>query len=109
MKRFVDANTLVSGLVFSGNEAILLELGRFGVCEFVTNGYVLEEVRDVLARPPGTVTANYSVTLLRPTPIGEVLHLTSRLVEHHADRAIVGTTLEAGKRLLHKMICMECQ
>ncbi len=51
MKLFVDANILVSGLVFEGNESLLLDLGRLGVCELVTNEYVWEEVRDVLARP----------------------------------------------------------
>ncbi len=51
MKLFVDANTLVSGLVFEGNESLLLDLGRLGVCELVANEYIREEVRDVLARP----------------------------------------------------------
>lgn len=50
MKLFVDTNVLVSGLAFSGNEALLLELGRMGVCELVVNEYVLDEVRHVLAR-----------------------------------------------------------
>lgn len=48
---FVDANTLVSGLLFEGNESLLLDLARLGVCELVTNEYVREEVRDVLSRP----------------------------------------------------------
>ena len=48
---FVDANTLVSGLVFEGNESLLLDLARLAVCELVTNEYVREEVRDVLSRP----------------------------------------------------------
>jgi len=51
VKLFVDANTIVSGLLFEGNEARLLELGRLGVCELVTNECVRGEVRDVLARP----------------------------------------------------------
>ena len=51
MKLFVDANTLVSGLVFAGNERSLLELGRLRVCDLVTNTYVMDEVREVLARP----------------------------------------------------------
>lgn len=50
MKLFVDANTLVSGLLFAGNERLLLELGRFGVCELITNAYVREEVIEVLGR-----------------------------------------------------------
>jgi len=51
VKLFVDANTLVSGLVFEGNESLLLDLGRLGVCELFANEYVREEVREVLARP----------------------------------------------------------
>lgn len=51
MKLFVDANTLVSGLVFAGHEWSLLELGRLGLCDLVTNRYVLDEVREVLTRP----------------------------------------------------------
>lgn len=50
MKVFVDANTLVSGLLFTGNEATLLELGRLGALRLVTNEYVLGEVRAVLKR-----------------------------------------------------------
>lgn len=50
MRLFVDTNVLVSGLAFSGNEALLLELGRMAVCELVINEYVLDEVRHVLAR-----------------------------------------------------------
>ena len=50
MKLFVDANTLVSGVLYSGNERVLLELGRLGLCELVTNDYVWSEVREVLSR-----------------------------------------------------------
>ena len=51
VKLVVDANTIVGGLLFEGNEARLLELGRLGVCELFTNENVRGEVRDVLARP----------------------------------------------------------
>jgi putative PIN family toxin of toxin-antitoxin system len=45
---FVDANTIVSGLVFEGNEALLLRLGRTGLCRLVTTRYVIDEVARVL-------------------------------------------------------------
>ena len=45
---FVDANTIVSGLVFEGNEALLLRLGRTGLCRLVTTRYVVDEVARVL-------------------------------------------------------------
>ncbi len=51
VKLFLDANTLVSALLFAGNERRLLDLGRLGVCELVTIQYVREEVRRVLAEP----------------------------------------------------------
>jgi predicted nucleic acid-binding protein len=51
VKLFVDANTLVSALVFAGIERLLVQLGRFGVCDLTTNEYVREEVQEVLARP----------------------------------------------------------
>lgn len=51
MKLFVNANTLISGLLYEGNERLLLELGRYGTCDLVTNDYVRGEVADVLARP----------------------------------------------------------
>ena len=65
MKLFVDANTLVSGLVFEGNESLLLELGRLGVCELVCNDYVREEVRDVLSRPHLGLAHDEQVRALR--------------------------------------------
>ncbi len=51
MKLFVDANTLVSGLVFAGNERLLLEIARYGACDLITNRHVHRELVEVLARP----------------------------------------------------------
>ena len=47
---FLDANTIVSGILFKGNEATLLELGRVKAVELVTNYYVLEDVTRVMRR-----------------------------------------------------------
>ncbi len=47
-----------------------------------------------LARPPDTVTAQYSVSFLRPTPMGRILHFSSKPVGVEGDRATVETTLE---------------
>ncbi len=49
-----------------------------------------------LERPPDTVTAQYSVSFLRPTPMGRTLHFTSKLVEARENRATIETTLEVG-------------
>jgi acyl-coenzyme A thioesterase PaaI-like protein len=48
-----------------------------------------------LPSPPCTVTADYSVTLKRPTPIAHPVRLRARVVESQADRAVVEATLEA--------------
>lgn len=49
-----------------------------------------------LDAPPCTVTAAYSVKLLRPTPTNVPVHLTARIVESEGDRAVVEGELEAG-------------
>lgn len=48
LKIFVDANTIVSGLLFDGSEALLLRLGKTGLCTLVTTRYVIDEVTRVL-------------------------------------------------------------
>lgn len=48
LRIFVDANTIVSGLLFEGNEALLLRLGRIGLCRLVTTRYVIDEATQVL-------------------------------------------------------------
>ena len=50
MRVFVDADTILSGLLFAGNESVLLELGRLRALRLVTNEYVLGEVREVMKR-----------------------------------------------------------
>ena len=45
--------------------------------------------RDRLPRPPCTVTADYAVKLLRPTPTDGPVTLTAHVVESNGDRATV--------------------
>jgi len=47
-KVFVDTNAIISGLLFSGNKAVLLELGRLRAVQLVINYHVMREVRKVL-------------------------------------------------------------
>lgn len=47
---FVDANTIVSGLLFEGNESRLLDMASFGLVEVMTIDYVMREVRRALVR-----------------------------------------------------------
>jgi putative PIN family toxin of toxin-antitoxin system len=50
LRLFLDANTIISGLLFEGNESTLLEYGRHGLCTLITNEYVRDEVNEVLGR-----------------------------------------------------------
>jgi acyl-coenzyme A thioesterase PaaI-like protein len=47
------------------------------------------------ATPPCTVTADFHVTLRRPTPMDATLHLRAHVVEATADRAVVDASIEA--------------
>ena len=49
--------------------------------------------------PPSTVTADFHVTLKRPTPSGGPVRLRARIVESSEDRAVVEASLEAGGRV----------
>ena len=46
--------------------------------------------------PPCTVTADYAIKLLRPTPSTAPVHLRARVVESKPDRAVVEATLSSG-------------
>ena len=54
--------------------------------------------------PPCTVTAEYSIKLLRPTPTGDPVFLSAKVVELTNDRAIVEGTLSAGGK-----VCATCR
>jgi acyl-coenzyme A thioesterase PaaI-like protein len=51
--------------------------------------------RGGLDKPPCTVTAQYAVKFLKPTPSGRPVTLRARVVESSADRATVEATLES--------------
>ncbi len=54
--------------------------------------------------PPCTVTADYSIKLLRPTPSKGPVHLDAKIVESKEDRATVEATLAAGGK-----VCATCR
>ena len=54
--------------------------------------------------PPCTVTADYAIKLLRPTPSGSVIHLTAKVVESKEDRAVVEAKLLADDK-----VCATCR
>jgi acyl-coenzyme A thioesterase PaaI-like protein len=47
-------------------------------------------------RPPATVTADYHVRMLKPTPTDAPVQIRARVVESTGERATVEATLEAG-------------
>ncbi|MEZ4651164.1 MAG: PaaI family thioesterase [Candidatus Eisenbacteria bacterium] len=49
-----------------------------------------------LDEPPCTVTADFHVRLLRPTPSGTTIHMKSEVLEHEGDKVRVRATLNAG-------------
>lgn len=53
-------------------------------------------VRDGTDSPPATVTSDFCVKLLRPTPTDQPVHLSARVVELHGEKAVVESTLESG-------------
>lgn len=55
--------------------------------------------RQKAAAPPCTVTADFHVTLRRPTPMGTPLTLRARVVESRDDRAIVEAAIEANGKV----------
>ena len=49
--------------------------------------------------PPCTVTADYSIKLLRPTPTSGTVKLSAKVVDASADRATIEATMEAGGKV----------
>ena len=60
--------------------------------------------RDGTDHPPCTVTANYTIRLLRPTPTDTSLHLVARVVEMKDNRALV-----EGELLAHDQVTATCR
>lgn len=54
--------------------------------------------------PPCTVTADYAIKLLRPTPTDAPIKLVARVVESKDDRAVVEAELIA-----HDKVCATCR
>jgi acyl-coenzyme A thioesterase PaaI-like protein len=49
--------------------------------------------------PPCTVTADFHVRLLRPTPLDTAVRLRARVAESSDDRAVIEATLEANGKI----------
>ena len=57
-----------------------------------------------LDHPPCTVTAEYSIKLLRPTPTDLPIKLVARVVESKEDRAIA-----EGELIAHEKVTATCR
>jgi len=61
-----------------------------------------------LNQPPCTVTADYAIKLLRPTPTQGPIYLSAKVVESVEDRAVVEATLSADTPHGRK-VCATCR
>ena len=61
---FVDANTIISGVAFEGNEALLLKLGSGGACRLVSTRYVIDEVARALQAREFDLTEDETTSIL---------------------------------------------
>ena len=71
-------------------------------CNWTAAWYLMNKAG--LDHPPCTVTAEYAIKLLRPTPTDLPVKLVARVVEASSDRAIVEAELIA-----HEKICATCR
>jgi acyl-coenzyme A thioesterase PaaI-like protein len=88
--RAEDHHQAFPGMLNGGITGSLLDCH----CNWTAAWHLMKQM--VLERPPCTVTADYAIKLLRPTPIDGPLELRARVVESKPDRAIVEGTLSAG-------------
>lgn len=54
--------------------------------------------------PPCTVTADYAITLKRPTPTNTTIFLSAKVADLQNDRAVIEATLTAGGK-----VCATCR
>ena len=70
MKVVLDTNVIISGLNFSGNERLVLELARRGRFELYLSTFILQETAGVLTRKfgwsPGHPLRTFSTTTSKP-------------------------------------------
>jgi predicted nucleic acid-binding protein len=100
LKVFVDANTVVSGLVFEGNEALLLRLGAIRLCTLVTTQYVMDEVNQALrAKEFGLtedevetlITLAYKCMTVHKGPNRDLLHRYSSRLDDKKDLHVLAS------------------
>ncbi len=71
-------------------------------CNWTAAWFLMRQARE--EHPPCTVTADYAIKLLRPTPTSGPVHLSAKVVEAQGDRATVEGTLSGGGK-----VCATCR
>jgi acyl-coenzyme A thioesterase PaaI-like protein len=66
-------------------------------CNWTATYFLMK--RDGADHPPCTVTADYTIKLLRPTPTDRPLRMVARVIESQDNRAIVTGELIAGDQI----------
>ena len=89
---------MVSGLLFEGNEALLLDLGLTRLCDLVSSDYVLEEVKRTLEKEEFNLTMDEQAFLLSylhrsvrvyPSPSSEEVWKRYGILEDKRDIPVV--------------------
>jgi len=71
-------------------------------CNWAAAHYLMK--RNHLEKPPCTVTADYTISLKRPTPTDQPIRLAARVVEARDNRAIV-----EGELIAHDKVTATCR
>ena len=71
-------------------------------CNWTASYFLMKQAGD--DHPPCTVTADYAIKLLRPTPTKDSVFLSAKVVELKPDRATIEGTLSAGGK-----VCATCR
>ncbi len=71
-------------------------------CNWTASYHLMKQAGE--DHPPCTVTADYAIKLLRPTPTNDAVHLSARVVESSGARATIEGTLTAGGK-----VCATCR
>lgn len=88
-----DEHQAFPGMINGGIIGSLMDChGNWAAAVALMDGHNLEEI-------PCTVTANYSISLRRPTPAGVELYILAEIEELFEDRAKVKMTLTANDKI----------
>ncbi|MCZ0938336.1 MAG: putative toxin-antitoxin system toxin component, PIN family [Caldilineaceae bacterium] len=98
MRAVLDTNILISGLNFSGNERLVLELARRGRFELYLSTFILQETAGVLTRKFGwsEERSTQALQILQGAAVVvEPQRILSVIENHQADNQILACALEA--------------